>query len=72
MATTLRITQMPKLEVLNSDIVLEVVTDGEKTGEFHISKGSLDYYPANAKKKHHRVSGVKLAELLGEHGIERS
>ncbi|QCO15526.1 hypothetical protein D3869_09955 [Azospirillum brasilense] len=72
MATTLRITQMPKLEVLNSDIVLEVVTDGEKTGELHISKGSLDYYPANSKKKHYRVSWTKLAEILEEHGNERT
>lgn len=72
MATTLTIKQMPVMEVENKDLVLEIkdAEDG-KLGELHISKGSLDYYPKGAQKKHFRVSWSDLAELLEKEGKER-
>lgn len=36
--------------VLHADVVFEIRSDGEKLGELHISKGSIDWYHANAHK----------------------
>jgi hypothetical protein len=36
--------------VMNADVVFEIRCDGEKLGELHVSKGSIDWYHANAKK----------------------
>lgn len=36
--------------VLHADVVFEIRSDGEKLGELHISKGSIDWYHANARK----------------------
>ncbi len=35
--------------VLHADVVFEIRSDDEKLGELRVSKGSLDWYPANAK-----------------------
>ena len=41
---------LPARELGNSDIVIEVFSDEEKFGTITISKGALEWYPANAKK----------------------
>ena len=35
--------------VMHADVVFEIRSDGEKLGELHISKGSIDWYHANAR-----------------------
>ena len=40
---------LPARELGNSDIIIEVFSDDEKFGTVTISKGSLEWYPANAK-----------------------
>jgi hypothetical protein len=40
---------LPPRELGNSDIVIEVFSDDEKFGTVTISKGALEWYPANAK-----------------------
>jgi len=59
---------MPAVEVLKKDLIIDVDVDGDKLGEFRLSRGSVDFYQKGAKTKHHRVSWSKLAELLIEHG----
>lgn len=72
MVTTLKISQMPTVEVLKKDLIIDVDQDGEKLGEFRFSKGSVDFYQKGAKTKHHRVTWKKLSDLLIEHGTEKS
>lgn len=50
------------------DMVLQVVIDGAKRGELHISKGAIDWWPRNSKTKKHTVTWSRLADLLEEHG----
>ncbi len=71
MATKLTISQMPAVEVLKKDLIIDVDQDGDKLGEFRLSKGSVDFYAKGAKKVHHRVSWKKLSELLTEHGDKK-
>lgn len=72
MVVKLQISQMPPVEVLRKDLIIDVEIDDDKLGEFRFSKGSVDFYQKGAKKKHHRVTWQKLAELLIDHGTEKS
>ncbi len=42
------------LEVVNSDLIIEVQADNEKFGELRISRGTIDWVP-----RHHQY-GTKL------------
>jgi hypothetical protein len=44
---------LPARELGNSDIIIEVYRDEEKFGTVTISKGALQWYPANAKTPYH-------------------
>jgi hypothetical protein len=44
---------LPARELGNSDIIIEVFRDEEKFGTITISKGALQWYPANAKTPYH-------------------
>lgn len=46
------------------DVVLQVVIDGSKRGELHVSKGGVDWWPRSSKRTKHTVTWSKLAELL--------
>lgn len=39
----------PANTVLSADVVFEIHSDGEKLGELHVSKGSIDWYHRNAR-----------------------
>ena len=41
---------LPRRELGKVDVIFEIFQDEGKFGEIRISKGGLDYYPANAKK----------------------
>jgi hypothetical protein len=41
--------RMPRRELGNSDIVVEIFSGDEMFGTVTISKGALEWYPANAK-----------------------
>ena len=36
--------------VLHADVVFEVRSDEEKLGDLHVSQGSIDWYPRNARQ----------------------
>lgn len=40
---------IPNNTVFNTDVVFQVRSGGEKLGELHISKGSIDWYSRNAR-----------------------
>lgn len=40
---------LPRRELGNSDVIIEVFTEEEKFGTVTISKGAIEWYPANAK-----------------------
>ena len=35
------------LEVVNADLVIEVSSDGRKLGQLQVSRGTVDWLPAN-------------------------
>jgi hypothetical protein len=41
---------MPKRELGKTDIIIEVFGDDDRMGKITISKGAIEWYPANAKK----------------------
>ena len=72
MKTKLTIKQMPVVEVVNKDLIVEINDEENgKVGELHISKGSVDYYPKGAQKKHYRFYWDELTALFEEKGKER-
>ena len=72
LAVKLQISQMPPVEVLRKDLIIDVEIDEDKLGEFRFSKGSVDFYQKGAKKEHHWATWQKLAELLIDHCTEKS
>ena len=38
---------MPEKTVLNKDVVFDIYSDGSKLGSLKVSKGSLEWAPAN-------------------------
>jgi hypothetical protein len=46
------------------DVELQVVIDGVKRGELHISKGGVDWWPRNSKIYKYTWSWSRLADVL--------
>jgi hypothetical protein len=62
---------LPKGVVINADVVFVVASDGLKLGELRLSKGTVDWRPAHAKKIEYRVGWERFAEVMQEHGRTR-
>jgi len=58
------------ITVVNKDIEVHVREDGEILGRIHISKGSIDWIPANAKQVR-RLSWARFADLMEAQGLRR-
>lgn len=54
------------LEVVNSDLVVEVQADGEKLGELRISRGSIDWVPRNHQYGT-ELTWERFDRLMAEH-----
>ena len=39
----------PSKRVLNSDVVFTIYSDGQRLGELRVSRGSIDWRPANKR-----------------------
>jgi hypothetical protein len=50
--------------VLHKDIEIEVKKDGSKLGTILVSKGNIEWLPANNHVNKHRLSWIKFAELM--------
>jgi hypothetical protein len=52
----------------SGDLELEVRSSNSKLGELHISKGSVDWRPANSKGTEYRMTWEKFAAFMQENG----
>ena len=57
---------IPEVPVGNQDIVFRAHTPRGKVGELHISRGSIDWWPLDAKKAVIRLSWVRFAKVMGD------
>jgi hypothetical protein len=60
--------QFPSHEVVNSDVTIKVKSDNVLLGRIEISKGSIDWWPANNFKNHYRLTWESFQRLLEENG----
>jgi hypothetical protein len=63
MATHVIEVELPAKVVLHKDVRFTIRSDGAKLGELHISKGTIDWLPAN-KQSAISLSWEKFAELV--------
>lgn len=59
---------VPQKFVLSKDVVFEVKSDGTKLGSLLISKGNIEWVPANHSVKKRRMSWEKFAALMESEG----
>ena len=60
--------EIPQKFVLAKDIVFEVKSDRLKLGSLLISKGNIEWVPANHSVKKKRLSWEKFAALMESEG----
>lgn len=54
--------------VLHKDVKVEIWGDGSKIGILLISKGNVEWMPANSKINKRRLSWTKFGELMEKYG----
>jgi hypothetical protein len=54
----------PGVVLGKQDIVFEIVIDGEKRGELHLSQGDLRWRPRNSRSDVRRATWAELAEWM--------
>ena len=59
---------LPEGLVVNSDVEFTVSSDGKKLGEVHLSRGTIDWRPAGAKKAEYRLKWERFAEIMIANG----
>lgn len=45
---TVRVEQVPEVEILHKDLVIAVESDGQALGRLTISRGGIGWFPKNA------------------------
>jgi len=68
MATHEILFDMPQKLVLSKDITFEVKSDGNKLGTLLISKGNVEWKPANHSVTKHRMTWEKFAAIMEDEG----
>lgn len=54
--------------ITHKDVEIEVKSDGSKLGTLLISKGNVEWLPANNSVTKYRLSWEQFAEIMVEHG----
>ena len=54
------------LEVVNSDLVIEITADAEKLGELRISRGTIDWFPRNHTYATASLTWEQFARVMDE------
>jgi hypothetical protein len=72
MAHEITLTIPTPINIQNTDLTLEVNSDGIKLGELRISKGSVDWWPNNHRTNCHRVTWERLKQLLEGEPLTRA
>lgn len=60
--------EIPAKFALAKDVVFDIKSDGSKLGTLLISKGNVEWKPANAVTTKYRMSWEKFAEHMKQHG----
>ena len=60
--------EIPQKVVLSKDIQFEIKSDGSKLGTLLISKGNIEWVPANNSVKKRRLSWEKFADMMETKG----
>lgn len=60
--------QIPKHEVINTDLVVSVRGDGDLLGKVAISRGSIDWTPARNSVNYYRLSLERFDEIMRDYG----
>ena len=63
---------VPAQTVMNKDVEVRVRSDGAAYGTVQISKGSIDWVPANNKVHRYGMTWEKFDELMREHGRRKN
>ena len=61
---------VPAQSIKNADMEIVIDADGRRFGRVKISRGSIDWVPANGTVTR-RLSWEKFAQLMDEHGQRR-
>ena len=56
---------LPRALIVNTDVEIEVYSDGEKLGELHLSKGTIDWRPAHSPREI-KLPWERFARLMEE------
>ena len=59
---------LPQKLVLSKDVTFEISSAGRKLGELLVSKGNVEWVPANASVKKRRLTWEKFARMMEEGG----
>ncbi len=60
--------EIPQKVLLAKDMVFEVKSDGAKLGSLLISKGNIEWVPANHSVRKRRLTWEKFAALMESEG----
>lgn len=60
--------EIPQKLVLAKDVVFDVKSDGIKLGSLLISKGNIEWVPANHSVKKSRLSWERFAKVMAKEG----
>ena len=60
--------EIPQKFVLAKDVVFDIRSNGSKLGSLLVSKGNIEWVPANNSVKKRRLSWEKFAQLMESEG----
>jgi hypothetical protein len=63
--------QIPSSVVVNKDLVVEIRSDDELLGNLHISRGSIDWAPANTTTRGRTLTWERFDEVMRAHGTAK-
>ena len=59
------------IPVINTDVDFAVKSNGSKLGTLKVSKGAVEWLPANNSVTSYSMTWEQLANLVEEHGSEK-
>ena len=63
---------IPNVKVKNADMEVAVRSDGALLGRLKISKGTIDWLPANNSKNHSVMNWEKFAQVMEDWGSKKA
>lgn len=72
MTTELTFVRMPRVQVLGSDLKIEIRINGAKEGDLCISKTSLDFYPSGNTENFMRLQWSQIRSVFEQSGKSMS